>query len=137
MDGTVYAVIDANARKPGARYFGLSARYVEWELLRQGATLADNVSDADVILATVVSPQEYTCVPSALKANGIAPLAATRLRQTVVLGGYGMYSPRIFDPYIDYGCVGEGRKFIETLSIPASVHYPTCPTVTSPGTTAK
>lgn len=129
MDETIYAVIDANARKPGVRYFGLSARYVEWELLRQGATLAGKVSDADVILATVVSPQEYTCVPSALKANGIAPLAANRLRQTVVLGGYGMYSPRVFDPYIDYGCVGEGRKFIETLvhsGIGALPNLPNC-----------
>lgn len=110
-----FAVIDATINKTEARFRGLAAKYVDWELRKQGATVIDDARHADVVCVTVVSPHEYECVPRALKRCGVQPLAYQRGGQIVVLGGQGALSPAIFDPYVDVTCVGEGRKFLETL----------------------
>lgn len=110
-----YAIIDATVTQTEARFRGLAAKYVEWQLRELGATIIDEPSQADIICITVVSPHEYKCVPRALRRVGVQPLAQNRIKQKVVLGGQGALSPAIFDPYIDVACVGEGRKFLSSL----------------------
>lgn len=110
-----YAVIDATVTKTEARFRGLAAKYVDWELRQQGAVIVDDPRQADVVCVTVVSPHEYECVPRALKRVGVQPLAHKRHGQRVILGGQGALSPAIFDPYIDATCVGEGRLFLASL----------------------
>lgn len=110
-----YAIIDATVSRTEARFRGLAAKYLEWQLKQLGAYLVDNPSEADIVCVTVVSPHEYKCVPRALKRVGIEPLAKNRIRQSIVLGGQGALSPAIFDPYVDVACVGEGKNFLSTL----------------------
>jgi hypothetical protein len=109
-----YAIIDATATKTEARFRGLAGKYLDWELSRRGA-LQVGPKEADIILVTVVSPHEYECLPRALRRVGIEPLAKNRARQKVILGGQGATSPKIFDPYIDVACVGEGKRFLDVL----------------------
>lgn len=110
-----YAVVDATVTKTEARFRGLAAKYIDWELRQHGAVVVDNPREADIVCATVVSPHEYECLPRALKRIGVQPLASRRNGQRVVLGGQGALSPAIFDPYVDAACVGEGRTFIQTM----------------------
>lgn len=112
---TRYAIIDATVSKTEARFRGLAAKYVAWELVQSHAAIVDNPREADVVLVTVVSPHEYQCVPRALKRVGVNPVRGQRLRQKVVLGGQGAMSPAAFDPYVDVACVGEGRTFLRTM----------------------
>lgn len=112
---TRHAIIDATVTQTEARFRGLAAKYVQWELETAGAAITANPRDADVVLVSVVSPHEYMCVPRALKRAGIKPLRHERTGQRVVLGGQGAMSPAAFDPYIDAACVGEGRTFLRTM----------------------
>jgi hypothetical protein len=114
MARTTYAVIDATVTKTEARFRGLAAKYVQWALEQAHAPIVD-ARDADIVLATMVSPHEYEYLPRALKRHKVEPLAARRLRQKVILGGQGALSPAVFDPYIDAACVGEGKNFLATL----------------------
>ena len=110
-----YAIIDATVTQTEARFRGLAAKYIDWQLRQYGAAVVDDPMQADIVCVTVVSPHEYECVPRALKRVGIQPLAKNRVRQKIVLGGQGALSPAVFDPYIDAACVGEGRTFLSTM----------------------
>lgn len=115
MAGIGYYVLDATVNKTEKRFRGLAAKYVEWEVLNNGGLVVDDPQKADIILATVVSPHEYKCLPAALKRIKVEPLSRKRVRQKVILGGQGATSPIVFDPYVDASVVGEGRTFIKTM----------------------
>lgn len=104
-----YGIVDATATQTEARFRGLAAKYLEWQVAQLGGEIVVP-AQADIVLTTVVSPHEWRCVPRALKKHGV-----NRDRQKVVLGGQGALSPAIFDPYIDVACVGEGKNFLTTL----------------------
>lgn len=115
-----FAVIDATVTGTEPRFRGLAAKYVEWQIGQYGGDIV-SPKEADVICVTVVSPHEWECVPRALKRNGVLPHRKDRIRQKVVLGGQGGLSPKIFDPFVDVACVGEGRNFIRALCDGAEV----------------
>lgn len=108
-------ILDATVTQTEARFRGLAAKYLDWEVRRLGGRLTQDPAEANVILATVVSPHEWECLPRALKRIGVNPSRLQRLRQRVVLGGQGALSPAIFDPFVDVACVGEGRTFLTAL----------------------
>lgn len=112
--GPSFAIVDAGAAKPTPTHYGLGAKWLAWELAKQGAEVV-SPRDADVVLVSVVSPHEPECVPRALKRVGVEPMAAQRIRQRVVIGGGGAMSPIVFDPFSDLTCVGEGREMVAAL----------------------
>lgn len=110
-------ILDATIAKTEERFRGLAAKYLHWELARNGAKIVDKAEDADVVCATIVSPHEWECLPRALKRIGVPPERKSRSRDRhVFLGGQGASSPKIFDPYIDCACVGEGRGMLKVLA---------------------
>lgn len=118
-----YAIVDATDRVEGAQFPGMAARYVQWELAREGIAaplisprepLAD---PPDVLLVTAVSAGNWECVRATLRTLLGHHLSAKRgPRPAVVLGGQAAMAPAVFDPMIDVACVGEGRTFLRTLA---------------------
>jgi hypothetical protein len=104
-----YGIIDATVNHTEERFRGLAAKYLDWRVRSLGGEIV-SPCEADFVLATVVSPHEWECLPRALKRFGV-----NRPRQKVILGGQGALSPAIFDPFVDVSCVGEGDNFLKTL----------------------
>lgn len=109
-------MLDATVTRTEARFRGVAAKYVAWEVASAGGTVTNVPSEADVVLATVVSPHEWECFPRALRRIGVEPSALRRTRDPiVVLGGQAGLSPSVFSEWIDIACVGEGRTMLRTL----------------------
>lgn len=111
-----YAVVDATAGITEKRFRGIAARYVEWEISRLGGKLV-SPNEANILLITSVSPQQWEVVPRAIAGLGFPKIKEKRraFHPRVILGGQAAMSPAIFDPYVDACCVGEGRNFITAL----------------------
>jgi len=101
-------LVDSAYRKP--ELLGLGLSWLKWELQqRHGIETVDPVT-ADVVLASVQSQQALPDLRRELKRNGID----SRTRP-VIVGGPGAYAPAVFGDTIAAACVGEGRRFVETL----------------------
>lgn len=109
-----YFILDATAQKTEARFRGLAGKYIAWQVAELGGAVVERASQADVILATIVAPHEWECLPRALKRVGVSPLPGDRA-QLVILGGQGAMAPKIFERYIDLACIGEGQSFLRAL----------------------
>lgn len=115
MAATRYYVHDATVTQTESRFRGLAAKYLDWEIRRCGGIVVTDPLMADVVVATMLSPQEWKSLPNSLRRIGVRPERDGRHGQTVVLGGQAATSPAVFDSFVDVACVGEGRKFIETM----------------------
>jgi radical SAM superfamily enzyme YgiQ (UPF0313 family) len=105
-----FAIIDVTGKADDPRFDGMAVRYLKYELERLGATVVNLPQLADIVLLSSVSAAHWKSVPSLIKKNGIR-----RNRQKIILGGQCSTSPKSFEDYVDIICVGEGRRFIETL----------------------
>lgn len=107
------AILDASYTKDATRFRGMAASWLRWECERLKVSIV-SPSDADAVLVTFPSPQEFLQIVTTLRAHGVNPLRGRR-RQRVYIGGGVGQSPAILDEIADAVCVGEGRRFLETL----------------------
>lgn len=98
------AIIDANYTD--ARFEGLAASWLRWEVERSTAELIDSET-ADVILVTLSSQQGMAHLRRRLERRN-------RAARIVMGGGIG-YAPAVIGDRADAVCVGEGARFIRTL----------------------
>jgi len=84
---------------------GLAARYLAWDLARNGEDEYP-LPDADTVLVTCTSP---------IDADYIKRLRAKYPCKAIIVGGAGSTSPYSLGVDSDAVCVGDGQKFIQTL----------------------
>lgn len=84
---------------------GLAARYLAWDLARNGECEYP-LDDADTLLVTCTSP---------IDASILKRLRAKYPNKSIVAGGAGSTSPHSLGIYADAVCVGDGQEFIHTL----------------------
>ncbi|MDL2257573.1 hypothetical protein LJC42_00240 [Eubacteriales bacterium OttesenSCG-928-K08] len=84
---------------------GMSARYLQWELQRNGVS-ESSIEDADIIFASCQSTESYKYLQS---------LRNKFTQKIIISGGAASTSPYTLGKYSDMVCVGDGQRFIETI----------------------
>jgi len=85
---------------------GMAAEYLSWELKRN-KMLESPIEDADILLVTCAS----TMADKFLKS-----LRKKYPKKIIIAGGPASTSPYTLGKYCDAVCVGDGQKFIQTLT---------------------
>lgn len=134
MQSTSYAILDAAYGKDAARFRGMAAKYLAWELKGLDAKVVSDPRTADVVLVTYPAPHDIMTFDRALRGHGIEPRRSHRSpNQAVIVGGGIGLSPAILDERADVVCVGEGRRFIQTLIRDGLSAAKKCPNAWVPG----
>lgn len=89
---------------------GMGASWLRWELTERLGVQPVGPAEADVVLASVQSQQEFGALRTSLRKNRVDPR-----RTPVIIGGPGAYAPAVFGTDISAACVGEGRGFLRAL----------------------
>lgn len=100
------SIYDANFPESAQSGRGAAAKYLAWDLQRNGIA-ESTIPNSEIILATLVHPIQYTA---------LSKLRKKYPKAVIVAGGPASTSPYTLSKYCNAVCVGDGQSFISTLA---------------------